>query len=77
MVALHDTDHNINWANKAYAESMGTSKKNIIGKKCYEVWLGKDEPCNNCPVQKAMDKGELDYNTKRYLHFESRSESYG
>jgi two-component system sensor histidine kinase EvgS len=57
LIAVHDTDHNIVWANKAYLKTTGLSLQEIEGKKCYSVWrLGK--PCRGCPVTLSIEDGE-------------------
>jgi PAS domain S-box-containing protein len=57
IIAQHDLDHRIVWANKVYLDSTGTSLEEAKGKKCWELWkLGK--PCNNCPVLKTLETGK-------------------
>lgn len=56
-ISLHDTDHNVLWANKAYQEATGSPSEEIIGTKCYEVW-GLDKRCENCPAEKSLRTGE-------------------
>jgi PAS domain S-box-containing protein len=53
VIAYHDTDHNLQWANKAYLDSTGLKLEEIKGKKCYHAW-GLDRICNGCPVSKAI-----------------------
>lgn len=57
IIALHDADNNIIWANKAYREASGLSLEELNGKKCYFVW-GLDKLCKDCPVRKAITTGE-------------------
>ncbi len=57
IIAYHDTDHNILWANKAYREAVGLSSEELEGKKCYHAW-GVNAPCDNCPVSEALETGE-------------------
>ncbi|MBW1955377.1 MAG: PAS domain S-box protein [Deltaproteobacteria bacterium] len=57
IIAFHDTEQDIVWANKAYREATGLSFPEMEGKKCYSVW-GLDKPCRNCPVQRALKTGE-------------------
>ena len=57
IIAIHDTDQNIVWANKAYQNATGLSLEEIQGKKCYSVWrLAKS--CRGCPVNTAIQTGE-------------------
>jgi len=57
IIAYHDTDQNILWANKAYLKATGLSLSQIEGKKCYRAW-GLDRPCKDCPVIKTIKTGE-------------------
>jgi PAS domain S-box-containing protein len=57
IIAFHNTDHKLIWANKAYLKSTGLSLSELRGKKCYEAW-GLDKPCNSCPVTRAIETGE-------------------
>lgn len=58
IIAYHDTNHNIQWTNRAYGEAVGDEPDNLEGRKCYSIWLQEDEPCENCPVTKAIETGE-------------------
>ena len=57
IAAFHDRDQNIVWANQAYEEAIGESLNSVAGKKCYSVWK-LTEPCQGCPVPKAIANGE-------------------
>jgi len=57
IIAFHDTDQNILWANKAYRKATGLSLEQLKGKKCYIVW-GLSQMCRNCPVTRSLQTGE-------------------
>ncbi len=57
IIAYHDTDHNIRWANKAYREATGLSSDDLKDKKCYHAW-GLEDECEGCPVTEAIVDGE-------------------
>jgi len=57
IIAFHDREHNLLWANAAYQKATGCSLEDIVGKKCYSVW-GLSRPCCDCPVTSAIDTGE-------------------
>ncbi len=59
-IAYHDTNHNIKWANKSYAKVAGEKEEELKGKKCYKIWLDREEPCPSCPVEKALETGEVE-----------------
>jgi PAS domain S-box-containing protein len=70
IVAVHDMDHNILFANRAYLEATGLKEEEIIGKKCFHAW-GLERMCDNCPVTHAIEKGipsegEMTYETQKH-----------
>lgn len=46
-------DLTVVWANRAAIEALGKKETEITGKKCYELWFGRKEPCLACPVVAA------------------------
>lgn len=56
-VVIQDKSHKILWANKAATKSINLKLKDIIGKKCYEVWAHRGSLCPNCPVEVAIKSG--------------------
>ena len=58
LVLFQDTGHRIIWANRAAAESVGTTPDQLVGRLCYAVWHPRTEPCPDCPVHKALETGE-------------------
>jgi two-component system cell cycle sensor histidine kinase/response regulator CckA len=55
-MTLLDKDLHIIWANKAGLDLFGS----MVGKKCYQVYHRKDEPCDSgqCPVQRTFSDGK-------------------
>ncbi len=60
MVALHDKNLEIQWGNRSAAESVGLQTDEIKGKRCFELWHHRDEPCEDCPVEKAFRTGRVE-----------------
>jgi len=56
IIAYHDLNHNLIWANKAYQQETNQSLDELVGKKCYHAW-GLDKPCSQCPITKALKTG--------------------
>ncbi|MBN1697741.1 MAG: PAS domain S-box protein [Spirochaetales bacterium] len=56
-VTYQDTSLKIIWANRAACESVGLTHDKIEGRQCFEIWHGRDIPCVNCPVMKAIAAG--------------------
>jgi len=50
-------DLTVVWANRAAIEALGGKENEVIGRKCYELWFGRDEPCPICPVLAACQSG--------------------
>jgi len=56
-----DKNFHIQFMNEKFLELYG---KEAIGRTCYEVYTGRDNPCNECPVIKGIEKiGILEVNT--------------
>ncbi|MFP4197631.1 MAG: PAS domain S-box protein [Methanomassiliicoccales archaeon] len=56
-VIYKDRESRVIRVNRKAAESLGVSPEEIVGRYCYELWHGRDSPCENCPVMEAMDTG--------------------
>jgi len=55
FVTIHDTDFQIVRANRALADFLKVEPKDLIGKKCYQLFHGLSEPCPNCPHRRTME----------------------
>ncbi|MEW6622220.1 MAG: PAS domain S-box protein [Bacillota bacterium] len=60
LIIFQNLNNDILWVNRAAAESVGKEPKNLIGKKCYEVWHQRSEPCVKCPVIRAINSGIME-----------------
>ncbi len=50
-----DKEFNIISANRATVKTVGvSSEKELIGRKCYEIFHNKNTPAENCPLQKLL-----------------------
>jgi PAS domain S-box-containing protein len=56
MVFFVTEDYVLKNINKAVSNRLGKSPEEIIGKKCYEVFHGTEEPWLKCPHQKTVDQ---------------------
>jgi PAS domain S-box-containing protein len=54
MVYFNNKDYVIQSVNKAVCNRVGLSPSEIIGRKCYEVFHGKNEPYTQCPHHKTV-----------------------
>ncbi len=55
-VAVHDPDHRLVWANRAYREATGLALAELRGRRCWEVW-GLAHLCAGCPVLETLETG--------------------
>lgn len=62
MVYFVNSDYVIKSINKAVSKKLGKSSEEIIGKKCYEIFHGSNEPWINCPHQKTVETGKASVN---------------
>ncbi len=53
-VSIHDTDFRLVRVNKAFANICKMKPKELIGKVCYELVHGTNEPVSNCPFRKTI-----------------------
>ncbi|MBI4698159.1 MAG: PAS domain-containing protein, partial [Nitrospirae bacterium] len=54
MVYFNDKDFTIRHINQAVSKKLGKPAEEIIGKKCYQVFHGKDHPWEMCPHSKTV-----------------------
>jgi len=57
IVVYQNLDMEIVWTNRAAAESAGLTQEELVGRRCYEMWYGRSEPCVGCPVLLALETG--------------------
>lgn len=58
LVSIHDKDFKLVRVNKAFAETIKMELKELIGKTCYEVVHGTNEPASNCPHTQTLEDGK-------------------
>jgi PAS domain S-box-containing protein len=49
LISIHDTNYNIIKANRAFEKHFGLSAKEVINRKCFEVFHGTGIEMTNCP----------------------------
>lgn len=67
-ISIHGTDFELLDANEALCGVLGVSKKDIIGKKCYQVFHGLDCPKKDCP----MEKSKISKKVEKIEYFEPK-----
>jgi PAS domain S-box-containing protein len=58
LVYFSDGDYRIRKINKAVVTKIGRPPEDIIGKRCYEVFHGMNEPWTKCPHHKTIMTGK-------------------
>lgn len=69
-VVVVDANFFVTRANKAFARACGLDVRDVISKKCHEVFAGCERPCSRCPLKKQdlqTNNAELEmfYKTKK------------
>jgi len=54
LVSIHDKDFRLVRVNKAFADAFKMKPVELIGKPCYEIVHGTNEPLPNCPHKKTI-----------------------
>jgi PAS domain S-box-containing protein len=57
-VVYQDLEMRVLWANRAACESVEMSLEEVVGRRCYEIWAKRSDPCQDCPVQRARETGQ-------------------
>jgi PAS domain-containing protein len=57
-VLFLDPQMRVQWANRAAAESAGPDLPDLSGRRCFEIWHNRKEPCPECPVIKVFETGQ-------------------
>lgn len=55
-ISVLDTEMNVIMIDHAMEKWYG----NVVGKKCYEAYQNRREPCEDCPTIEAMKSGEME-----------------
>ena len=56
-IVYQTTDNTIIYANKSAAESVNLKPEQLVGRKCYQIWNDREEPCEGCPIVKTIKTG--------------------
>ena len=46
------------WANKTVADSLESAPDDLAGRKCYEMWFGRDRVCDDCHALTVFETGK-------------------
>ena len=73
-IRLVDKDMMIIWANQTTYRERRVGPEKIIGRKCYEVFFGRESICPRCPAKRALKSGKMERAIMH--HVRSRSACY-
>ncbi len=59
-ISIIDKDLNILRVNPVMKKWYSYNRK-FVGKKCYQVYHGRNTPCESCPSRRTIQSGKLDY----------------
>jgi len=54
-MALLDRNYNVEWVNDVISDNISGA----LGKKCYEAYMGRTVPCEECPMPQALATGMI------------------
>jgi PAS domain S-box-containing protein len=60
-IRLSDTDMRIIWANQTHERELNIAPEDLRGKFCYQVFVGRDTSCPECPSIKAIKSGQIEH----------------
>ncbi|GAF67910.1 unnamed protein product, partial [marine sediment metagenome] len=55
MVSIHDKDYKIVRVNNPFADNFKMKPEELIGKTCYKLFHGTNEPRSDCPHKQALE----------------------
>jgi PAS domain S-box-containing protein len=61
MIRYVDKDMRIIWANKTTTRELDATPENVAGRACYELFIGRDAPCEGCPTLRALETGHIEH----------------
>ncbi len=56
-LVYQDKEMRVVWVNRTTLRSTRLPLEELVGRHCYEIWHQRDEPCEGCPVFKALRTG--------------------
>jgi len=54
-IVVENENYEIEFMNDSLIKKFG----DVVGEKCYKTFIGRDEPCEECPVREILHKGNL------------------
>lgn len=67
VMLIIDRDYHIEKINRSGLELFGKNRQEVIGRKCYQVIHGTEEPSEYCPFKQTLKNGKIS-SVERYDH---------
>ena len=61
MIRYVDREMRIIWANKTTTAGLDMTPEEIAGQVCYELFVGRDTPCEGCPTVRSLETGRIEH----------------
>ncbi|MBU0996402.1 MAG: response regulator [Proteobacteria bacterium] len=58
QVLFLDLDYHIIWGNQEACRFAQSSRDELIGKRCFNLWPDQDKPCEECAIRIAVQQGK-------------------
>lgn len=55
-ISIHDEHFTIVQVNRAMTEKFGSRPGALVGRKCHDLFFGRNEPCINCPQVRTLER---------------------
>ncbi len=59
-LSLQSSDFRFVWTNAVTASTLGKDAAELPGKRCFEMWQGRSEPCIPCPVKRCFETARIE-----------------
>jgi PAS domain S-box-containing protein len=60
-VSVHGSDYTILKVNRSLCQMLGKTKEDLVGRKCYQVFHGRNAPVEGCPVERSCRTFQREY----------------
>ena len=57
LFVYQDLENRVLWLNRAAAASVDSRRGDLLGRRCYQIWHQRGDPCPECPVVRARETG--------------------
>lgn len=76
-IRLVDRDMRIIWANRTTTLESKISAEELVGHTCFEIFVGRDTPCPECPTARALKSGKTEHTIMHHAQSrDMKGESY-